>query len=111
MARLRTPPPFTGTIDGICVYKMRGRFYLRAKSSLSAERVKNAPEFEQTRVHAALLGKASKIGSVLYSELSRKQKKKSTYRWITGQVMTMLKNGMEEEEIVGNWKKDSNEHA
>ena len=100
MARLLTPPPFTGTIDGICVYRMWDQFYLRTKSSLSAERVKNAPEFEQTRVHAALLGKASRIGSNLYGKLSPEQKKKSSYRWITGQVMKMLKNGMVEEEII-----------
>jgi len=99
MARLLTPPSFTGTIDGITVYKVWDQFYIRKKSSLSAERVKNAPEFEQTRVNATLFGRASQIGAALYGKLSSKQKKKYSYRLITGQVMKMLKNGIAEAEI------------
>ena len=105
MARLLTPPSSTGTFDGICEYKLWDQFYIRKKSSLTAERVKNAPEFKQTRIFANLLGKASRIGSELYQELSQKQKKKSSYRFITGQVMKILKNGLAEDEIVSTLKK------
>ena len=100
MARLFKPPPFLGTRDGICVYKMRDDFYIRSKSSLTGERVKTAPEFEKTRAYANLLTKASKIASRFYGTLSAKQKRKLSYNMITGRVMKMLKNGLNESEIL-----------
>ena len=106
MARLFEPPPFLGTRDGVCVYKMWDDFYIRSKSSLTSERVKTAPEFEKTRENAKVLVKASKIASRVYANLSSKQKQKSSYKMITGRVMKMLKNGLDESEIVTELRAD-----
>jgi hypothetical protein len=100
MARLLQPPPFTGTYYGLCVYKLRGQFYVRTKSSLESERVKTAPEFEKTRMYASLLGKASKIGSQVYRTLTENEKKKYSSQFLTGKAMKMLKAGIGESLIV-----------
>jgi len=100
MARLDKLPVYTGTNDGICIYQLRGQFYMRTKSSLSADRVKKAPEFEQTRIYASLLGRASKLGSQLYKTFSEKKKKKFSSQFLTGQAMKMLKSGLEENDVV-----------
>lgn len=100
MARLHNPPPFLGTRDGVTVYKMWEDYYVREKSSLTRERVKTAPEFEKTRENATVLAKASKIASQVYATLSSKKKKKSPYKMITGQAIRMVKNGLDESEIV-----------
>jgi hypothetical protein len=84
---------------------MRDDFYVRSKSSLTSERVKTAPEFEKTREYANLLTKASKIASRFYVDLSSKQKQKSSYKMITGQVMKMLRNGLDESEIVAEMRR------
>ena len=73
---------------------------MRTKSTLSGERVKNAPEFHQTMIYAGLLGRASKIGSQVYKSLPEKSRKADLYKTITGKAMKMLKNGMEENDII-----------
>jgi len=82
MARLLNTPSFTGTVGPVCVYKLRGKYYVRTKSSLTAKRVKTAREFEKTRMYAAWLAQASKIASQVYREQRRKDK--SLYRFLTG---------------------------
>lgn len=106
MARLRKPPRFLGTRGGITTYKMWTRYYVRRKSSLTAERVREAPEFAETRRYATLLGTAAKIGSVLYRELTPNRKRKFSYQFVTGQVMKLLRNGIEEEEILREFGKN-----
>ena len=79
---------------------------MRRKSSLTAERVREAPEFAETRRHAFLLGTAAKIGSVLYRELTPNRKQKFSYEFVTEQVMRLLRNGIEEEEIMREFGKN-----
>ena len=100
MARLRKPPRFLGTRGGVTTYKMWTRYYVRRKSSLTAERVREAPEFAETRRYATLLGTAAKIGSVLYRELTPNRQRKFSYQFVTGQVMKLLRSGIKEEEIL-----------
>ena len=100
MARLDKPPPFYGTKDGITVYRMWDQDFIRSKSSLTGKRVKTAPEFEKTRQNAKVLATASKIASRIYATLSLQEKQKIPYKILTGRVMTMLNNGLNEGEIV-----------
>jgi hypothetical protein len=97
MARLTLLPPFTGTRKTVCVYAWQGVYYIRAKSTLSGERVKSAPEFQRTREHASVLASASRIASEVYRSL--KEKKFQQYRALTGQAMKLLKRGMQESEV------------
>lgn len=98
MARVDQIPPFIGTKDNIVVYKRWGNYYIRTKSTLSGKRVKTSPAFKKTMQWAGLLGKASKIASKVYSQL--KQKDHQHYRALTGAAMKLLKEGLNEDEII-----------
>jgi len=98
MARLLETPPFLGTKDGIVIYKLRGKYYMRAKSSLTAKRVRKSPEFKKTMESAKLLAPASKIASGIYRQL--KQKNHPYYRKLTGAAMKLLKAGLTEPDVI-----------
>jgi len=100
MAKQTLPPFFTGTIDLITFYEMFGRFFARAKSSLTGERVKTDPCFISTMYQAGIMARASKIGSILYALVPKEYRQHSLYRTLTGQANLLLKKGMEENEIV-----------
>lgn len=99
MARLHKIPPFTGTRDGICIYHMRGSFFVRTASSLTAERVKKDPAFAETRRNSGIMSKASKLSSAVYKKINGKSKSREMYRLLTGNAIRLLQNGVEEQEI------------
>jgi hypothetical protein len=92
-------PGFKKRGSPVIVYTLRGRTYVRAKSSLTSKRVKTSKEFKLTMINAGLLAKASKIASEIYRALPEKKRKHSFYRLLTGKAMKMLKTGMSEEEV------------
>ncbi|NII26648.1 hypothetical protein HB364_16280 [Pseudoflavitalea sp. X16] len=100
MAKYTGIPPLTGTIGPICIYKMYGQYYIRTRSSLTGKRVKKDPAFRKTMQYAALLGKASRIGSAVYAALPEHRKQHALYRKFTGEAMTWLKYQWTEEDIV-----------
>ncbi|MGH2645020.1 MAG: hypothetical protein ACRDE2_13790, partial [Chitinophagaceae bacterium] len=81
----------------VCFYRMDGKYYVRMKSSLTRKRVLKDPKFRLTRVHAATLGEASKIASLIYRQISGECKKHALYREITGKAIYLLREGKEEE--------------
>lgn len=99
MSKQRGPVYFTGTVGGICYYRMNGKYYARRKSTLSRKRVRRDPAFARTRRNAALLGQASRIAAGVYRLLPRAQKKLDLYRAMTGKAMVMLKKGADEAEV------------
>jgi hypothetical protein len=99
MSRQKGPVYITGTANGICYYRMDGKYYARRKSTLSRKRVKRDPRFALTRKYAALLGQASQIAAGVYRLLPRAQKTLALYRAMTGQAMGLLKRGQSETEI------------
>lgn len=99
MSKQRGPVYFTGTVDGICYYKMNGKYYARRKSTLSRKRVRRDPAFARTRRNAELLGQASRVAAGIYRLLPRAQKKLDLYRAMTGQAMAMFKKGADEANV------------
>lgn len=99
MSKQCGPVYITGTVKGICYYRMNGKYYARRKSSLSRKRVKKDRVFALTRKYAELLGEASSVAAVVYRLLPKGQKKLSLYRAMTGQAMRMLKQGASEAEV------------
>lgn len=82
----------TGTIDGICFYRMDGVYYAREKSSLSAERVKHDPAFAETMRSAKRMGSASGIASVLYWQtVPQYERSREKFREVVG----MVKRGLD----------------
>jgi hypothetical protein len=100
MAKQTIAPFFVGTIDFLTFYEMYGRYYARAKSSLTADRVKTDACFIPTMLQAAFMAHASRIGSALYALVPRANKQHSLYRTLTGQANLRLKKGMTEDTIV-----------
>lgn len=98
MAKQESTQPITGTVDGICYYKMEGKYYARQKSSLTGKRVKEDPAFAGTMQHANLMGRASGIVKPIYATLPTHVKKQFTYPQLTGKAISLLKAGSTEEE-------------
>ena len=96
MGKVHTTIPIVGHFGNICYYRMYGNNYARAASSLSAKKVKTSKRFAKTRYYAFLMGKASKIGSVVYNELPSYWRQGWMYRAFTGEAVTMLKEGKAE---------------
>lgn len=89
-----------GTIDGICFYKLAGNYYARTKSSLDGKRVKKSRSFGETMRYARLFAKASVIGSTIYRMLPKNEKDRKVYQQLTGKAMKMLKDGLNEKEVI-----------
>ncbi len=98
MAKQESPQPITGTIDGICFYKMEGKYYARQKSPLTGKRVKEDPAFAGTMRYANLMGRASGIVKPIYADVPAGIKNRKLYQTLTGKAMRLLKEGSSEEE-------------
>lgn len=96
MAKQLGPFKLRECYDNVCFYKMDGQYYARAKSSLDRKRVKKDPAFWETRWHANLLARSSKIASAIYRTLP---KEKGLFRKLTGQAMRLLKENKTTEEV------------
>ena len=72
-------------------YLLNGVYLVRAKSSLSGEKVKHAACFKNTMKSAARLGSASVIASTVYKQLPESWKLHSLYRTMVGIAARMLK--------------------
>jgi hypothetical protein len=72
---------------------MHGKSYIRMKSSLSGKRVKTSPEFRSTMAYAGILGRASRVASVIYQALPKDFREGWMYRAFTGEAIQWLKKG------------------
>jgi hypothetical protein len=100
MARKMLPPFFLGTAGSLTFYKMHGKYFVRAKSSLTAERLKTDPCFAPTRRQASIMAHASKIAAAAYSVIPAFCKEFGHYRMLTGKANLLLKQGLPEDEIL-----------
>jgi hypothetical protein len=96
----------TGTIGEVCFYKLHEKHYARRKSSLSSKRVKTSEAFQHTMQYAALLAKASRIGSFVYRLIPKPKRERKIYQQLTGKAMQLLKKGITKEDIIGLLKKE-----
>lgn len=69
MAEAFAPFRLQRTIGNLTFYMMEGRNFVRKKSSLTRHKVLYSTRFENTRHNAGVMGKASKIGSIVYKAL------------------------------------------
>ncbi|MBS1564625.1 MAG: hypothetical protein JST39_09560 [Bacteroidetes bacterium] len=100
MGRLIGGAPFYGTKHGICIYRMRGRDFVRAASSLTAKRVLTDPAFAATRQWADRLRQASVLAAAVYDMFPPSKRKFRYYRRLTGIAMRCLKQNMTPGEAV-----------
>jgi hypothetical protein len=99
MAEVFAPFPIQGTMCNLTFYMMEGRNFVRTKSSLTRRKVLYSSQFKNTRHHASLMAKASKIGSAVYKALPANWRQGWMYRSFTGEAYTQLKAGKNEEDI------------
>jgi hypothetical protein len=100
MAKQTLPPFFVGTAQFLTFYKMYGRYFVRMKSSLTAERVKTDDCFAATRWQASIMAQASRIGSAAYALIPPFSREYRYYRILTGKANLLLKKGLHEDEII-----------
>jgi hypothetical protein len=93
------PYKITGTIDNICFYQMEGQYYARQKSLLTGKRVKKDPAFAGTMESANLLGKASKLASLIKGSFPKEEQCRELFRILTGKVMRLMREGVDAAEI------------
>lgn len=100
MARLIGDYKFTGTVDGLCFYKMYGDYFVRTKSSLTGKRFWKDKAFEGSRRSCGLLAKASALASAFYKTYPKEKRRKGLFNEMTGKAKLWLKEGMSEEEAL-----------
>jgi hypothetical protein len=88
-----------GTQGGICGYVDRDQVVYRAESSLTGKRTKIDPAFAGFRKSSNRMKEAVPIASALYGQLSKEQKQFGLFRIMTGEVILMLKEGIDKTEI------------
>ena len=86
------------TIDGVCFYKMNGKYYVRMKSSLTGKQVKTSRRFVRTMQSAGRMARGSKIAAAIYKALPVGMKEFSLYRALVGEAVLLLKAGKTDEE-------------
>jgi hypothetical protein len=89
---------FTGRIGRATIYRLGPIGILRAVSNLTGERVKKDPKFRRTMANAAILGRASGIGSFVYRELPKEFRQFWMYKAFTGEAIHLLRAGKTDEE-------------
>jgi len=100
MARLTGDFKFTGTIDGLCFYRMYDDYFVRTKSSLTGKRFWKDRAFEGSRKSCTLLAKASTLASWFYKTYPKEKRRKGLFNEMTGRVKLWLKEGKTEQEAM-----------
>ena len=88
-----------GTQGGICGYVDRNQVVYRAQSSLTGKRTKIDPVFAGFRKSSNRMKEAVPVASALYRQLSREQKQFGLFRIMTGEAISMLKQGLDKTAI------------
>lgn len=88
-----------GTMGNITFYKMWGRYYARAKSSLTGKRVKRDKKFWRTMQQAFILGLASEYITPVYYRLTEDWRCHDVFRKLTGIAIRLLRQGKGKKEI------------
>ncbi|MBO9659127.1 MAG: hypothetical protein J7527_09920 [Chitinophagaceae bacterium] len=98
MAIYTGPLPINGRLDELSFYNVEGQIRVRVRRPLSRKRVIKGPEFRNTMIHAAWMARASKIGSAVYQALPENFRQFWMYKAFVGEAITLLKQGMPDED-------------
>lgn len=101
MARQAGPFVFNGTVGDATGYKMNGQYYLKTKSLISRRRIKEHPQFSNTRRNAKWFGEAVKLARQVYHELDRCDRDQRTVWYpMRNRAQELVREGRPAEEIV-----------
>lgn len=99
MARQTGSFRITGTIDGLCFYRMEGQHYVRRSSCINRQRYLSDPAFERRRASAAAMKLASPLASSLYRQLPPERRKGKAFQQLAGMVKKQISHGRSMAEI------------
>jgi hypothetical protein len=97
MAKLIGDFKFEGTIDGLCFYKMEGKYYVRLQSSLTGKKFRKAACFEGSRRSCQRLSRGSQLAAMVYNSF---QKQKGMYAALKTKAIALLKKNTREEKVI-----------
>lgn len=100
MARQTGPIKMTGTVEGITFYRIGDAYYARARSSLTAKKVRTHPRFALTRKYAEWLGMASRMASEVYRSLPEEERKYELFCALKKLAHQRVKEGADREVIL-----------
>ncbi|HEV7332242.1 MAG TPA: hypothetical protein VGN63_14490 [Flavisolibacter sp.] len=93
MAKQTGPVKLTGTIDGLCFYKMEGRYYVRRKSSLSTKRYQKDAAFSGSRRSSSRFGEGNRLASKVYQLIAEEKRVYSLFCFLKNRSILLLKEG------------------
>ena len=99
MAKQIGPIRLRRTLQNLTFYQMKGKDYVRQKSSLDGKRVKTDPAYATTMKYAGWCGRASKLTPPLYYSLT-KEERKGLWRPMHSKAYELLRNGLSAEAVV-----------
>jgi hypothetical protein len=91
---------YTGTDGGICGYFLSGTNIIRSASKRTGRSMLENAAFEGFRKSSNRLKEAAPIAGFLYNQIPKEQRQYSVYRFLTGQAIRMLKEGLDKTAIV-----------
>lgn len=99
MARQCGNIKFTGTVDGICFYRMNDLFYARRKSGLTGEQFWRNSSFVGSRKSAERLALASKLASAVYRTTPLKKEGYASFCRLKSKAIELIKQGFAAKDI------------
>jgi hypothetical protein len=100
MARIRSVIKISGKVGNIVFTTKHGKCFARPIDPTLSERVKQDPEYEQFRKSGIKFGLASKMASGIYAGARASGNRRVTFGRVTKEVYRLMREGMEEAEIV-----------
>ena len=90
----------TGTWGGVTFYTMRGEFYMRLKSTLTAKEVRTHKAFERSRRSSSRFGRGNELASFVYRSLREEERAYTLYCELKTLGVRLLKMRKNEEDVV-----------
>ena len=102
MAKQISDTIITGKIDNLVFYKMDGKGYVRAKSSLTRKKFKTNSRFANSRKSNERFAKGNRIASEVYNSISASERKYSMFTQLQSAAIALLKSGEPDSEVKAN---------
>ena len=99
MARQTGELKITGTIDGVCFYKMGDVFYARMKSSLSGKRFRKDKVFEGSRKSAERFALGNRVASEVYRMVEKEKRVYQLFCFLKKKAIALGKERKDEKDI------------
>src|SRR5664279_258458 len=91
---------YTGSDGGICGYFLFNQNIIRSASKRTGASMQENAAFDGFRKSGNRMKEAAPIAAGLYKQIPKSQKQYSFYRFLTGEALKMIKEGVDQTTIV-----------